>query len=269
MLSKLTFSLVLVLVLALVAGSALAQTTVSDPVISAIGEKGFAVYEMDPGDTTPYENGITVITPITAVDNGAGDEADMPDLYDLLRLGGSIEVALNVGPKTVPDNTNVPNDADSDPDANTNYNTIASDGDTPADITAGKAAGFAYRVIITEVMWGYDLARTGAERALPQWVEIYNNGAALKGELTGTDGTGDEIILIFHASSRPDRVGEAITIGADQTDNADLAGTYVVTDQLSTINRFGGAWEMPGNSGRTAPDPISGDAPVESRLYVS
>ena len=257
MLSKrLTFSLVFVLMLALVAGPALAQVTVSDPAITSatIAKEGFAVYQMNlTSAATPldadYNNGITVITPVSADANGAGVAADMPNLYDLLRLGGSIELALSVGPKTVADDTNQPTDADSDPDPNLN-NTIVSDGDTPAAITADKAASFAYRLLITEVMWGLDLFQPGAAKALPQWVEIYNRGDALKAASTVT-GTGDSVILIFHAASRPDRVGEKITIGATQTDNTDLAGTYVVVDQLSTLNRFGGAWALPGNSGNT------------------
>ena len=58
----------------------------------------------------------------------------MPDLDDLLRLGGAIEKSIAV---------------DVDEDA-TNNNTFS----LQDDAKAANVAGFKHRVIISEVMWG-------------------------------------------------------------------------------------------------------------------
>ena len=256
--NKLTFSLtslVLVLMLALIAGPAFAQVTSSDPDLNdanadgtsdddPLGKDMFIVYQMlltgqanlvgsTNADGTTYINGITgTAMALPAAANGV-NPGHMPDLYDLLRHGGSIEVALNVGPKGSTTHTIV-----SDKDVDTNDVTVS-----PNGISADAAAGHAYKIIITEVMWGLDKSQTGAAQALPQWVEIYNRGDALK--------AADDIRLVFHAASRPDRVGERIDLDNDN-DATTATVSYVVVDQLSTLSRFAGAWALPGNSGNTA-----------------
>ena len=140
------------------------------------------------------------------------------DLEDLLRLGGTIEVALNVGAK------------------GSATHTVVSDGATAADITAAAAAKSAYRLLITEVMWGLDKSQPVASQKQSQWVEVYNNGAALKSD--------DTVKLTYHRSVKRDNIGQKVTYGTDTT-------PYVVVDRMSTINRFGIVWALKGQSGNT------------------
>ena len=136
------------------------------------------------------------------------------DLYELLRLGGTIEVAVPVGAK-----------------GSTKHSAV-SDGDTPADISAAAAAKAAYKYVITEVMWALDKSQPVARQAQSQWIEIYNNGAK----------DDDTIKLIFTRHQRQNRIGETVTMDGV---------TYVVTDQVSTINRFGNVWALKGQNGNT------------------
>ncbi len=129
---------------------------------------------------------------------------DLADLNDVLRLGGTVEVAMNVG---------------------------AADSDSHSVLKGGEADA-AYRVIITEVMWGLDNTEATA-----QWIELYINGGDLLED--------DEVMLISHRSERLDRIGEVIPEGED-------GAGYVVTDRISTIDRFGNVWALKGQSGYPA-----------------
>ena len=141
------------------------------------------------------------------------------DLYDVLRLGGTVEVALNVGAA----------------------------GSTTHSVVAGKEADAAYRVVITEVMWGLDKAEATA-----QWIELYVNGADLL--------VNDAVMLILHRSRRLDRIGTVIPAG-------ETGAGYVVTDRLSTIDRFGNVWALKGQSGYQAEG--SGTTRVPAQDLVS
>ena len=204
----------------------------------AAGSTGLRV-EADPGYvfSTPLEVGFVAPTAAatalkknafriyqSSMVNGISDGVDaiadgsvrMYNLHDLLRLGGTIEVALMVGAK------------------GSKTHTVVSDGDDEASITAAEAAKAAYRLLITEVMWGLDRSKPAGMQNTAQWVEVYNNGADLK--------AGDMIKLMFHRNVRQDRIGEAVTMDDS---------TYVITDRLSTINRFGTVWPLKGQNGNT------------------
>ena len=144
------------------------------------------------------------------LDPDTGGLAAAVDLNDVLRLGGTVEVALPVGP------------ADS----------------TTHSVKKGGEAGAAYRVVITEVMWGLDRTQTtAATQKQSQWIELYVNGDDL---LENSDP-----ILIFHKNQRLDRIGQVLPATDDN------AG-YVVTDRISTIDRFGNVWALKGQSGNTS-----------------
>ena len=176
------------------------------PPDAVLGAKKFHVY------TGAGTNGI-VIDAAKSFSKSVADNDALPDLEDLLRLGGTIEIALMVGPK------------------GSTTHTVVSDGADEASITAAEAAKAAYRLVITEVMWGLD-----GTSYMAQWIEIYNNGAALKAM--------DSVKLTFHENVRRDNIGKAVTYGTDTT-------TYVVVDRVSTINRFGTIWAPKGQSGNT------------------
>ena len=178
-------------------GYGVAPATTAD----ALGAKKFRVF------TANGETGID-----DSVDRVVDDSLVRYDLNDILRLGGTIEVMLPVGPK------------------GSTTHTVVSDMDKAADITADVAAKAAYKLIITEVMWGLNDESGGS-----QWIEVYNNGAVLKAS--------DSVKLMVHKNVRQSRIGEKVTMG----DN-----TYVVTDFLSTIDRFGDVWTLKGQSGYPA-----------------
>ena len=134
--NKLTFSLVLVLTLALVAMPISAQDI--GVALPAKGE--FTVITNSPAG---INNGI----PITGVT--AKDDSDLENLAEILRFGGSIELSILVG------------------DAGVSDFTVTADTEE-ADIK--KLAG---SVIISEIMWGLNSSADNQDAA--QWVEIYNH----------------------------------------------------------------------------------------------
>ena len=81
MLSKLTFSLVFVLMLALVAGPAFAQDVANVP-----AKQAFTVFSETAAGADPNLNGLPTGGSITT--------AALPDLYDILANGGSIELSI-------------------------------------------------------------------------------------------------------------------------------------------------------------------------------
>ena len=212
--NKLTFSLVLVLMLAFafVAMPVMAQTVTS--------------VDLDADDPhRPMKDMFRVFSRVdaAAADNGltaSETEADIPDLEDLLRAGGTIELGLIVGDGAT---------------------FTISPADTDAGPTNAEALAAAYKYLITEVMWGLNNSNT-ANPGNSQWIELYNNGVdtAVK--------TADELALRFHRNARGDGIGETFTVGDE---------TYVVVDQLSTITRFGAIWAPKGNSGNTAVIPAT------------
>ena len=192
------------------------------PADAVLGAKKFHVY-------TSVSNASIEIDAAKSFSKSVDSGLTATNLADLLRLGGTIEVALNVGAK------------------GSTTHTVVSDGATAADITAAEAAKAAYRLIISEVMWGLDGTSTTA-----QWIEVYNNGAALKAM--------DSVKLTFHKNVKRDNIGKAVTYGTDTT-------PYVVVDRMSTINRFGSVWAPKGQSG--APASGVGTAAVAATDVIS
>ena len=182
--------------------------------------------DTDYGKFRVHHSGPIPVTGIDAPDDVLTQrDFSAVDLNDVLRLGGTVEVALMVGPA----------------------------GSTTHSVKKGGEAGAAYRLIITEVMWGLDRSQPLASQNRAQWIEVYVNGPDLLED--------DDVILIFHRNERVDRIGQVLPATDDN------AG-YVVTDRISTIDRFGNVWPLKGQSGATVASGV-GTARVEPTDLVS
>ena len=251
--NKLTFSLVFVLALALVAGPAFAQTavvsgnlnvradndgaTVPTSDAEAFNKDSFVVFQMASTETT-HPNGLIGdnVVQVTA----ATGNTDFVNVADLFAFGGTIELLLLQG-----------------------------DGLTGKPAKAGEESKLLHRLAITEIMWGIDAAgTTGAAQAAPQWVEVYNEGAALK--------QGDRLRLLFTSNQRLERDKVEFKVAAGGTDvargpytpaTADDAETitFTVVDRVSVVNRFGARWAPKGQSGRLTG---SDDHPVQNLVSM-
>ena len=188
--------------------------------------------------------------------------AQFPNLYDIFRFGGTVELAIS-HPGVKPD-TSRPT----------------------------KFKEFSHRLVMTEVMWGLDEAATGGAKARPQWIEVYNDPtiadsvhllddpATTKVEVTAPP----SMVFIFTENNRMDRVGTIIKLtvtdatGVVSTDPAvdgtSTATDYYVVDKVSTTDRFGSNWwaNMPGSSGAlplTADGTVNASLDFEPRTLVS
>ena len=268
--NKLTFSLTLVVMLAIglmfVATPADAQKTYVSQVIGGGGTpnstaeafpkaNGFAIFEMPiDGANREADNGIVgaSATGVPAADGAKSDnsspiitaaapaanaatiggvaieDAKFPNLYDIFRFGGTVELA------------------------------ISDDGVEPGE-------PYKHRFVMTEIMWGLNMSVAGDPRALPQWIEIYNNFDLPKAErivddpkTVAVEGPNDganppvnnaTMIFIFTENNRMDRVGSTVVYKADPDAGGEV--TYYIVDAVSTTSRFGSNWwaNIPGNSG--------------------
>ena len=104
-------------------------------------------------------------------------------------------------------------------------------------VKAGKP--YKHRLVMTEILWGLNMSASGAPRAMPQWIEIYNNRTLTDAEAlvddpattkfegpqpaTPTDPATNNTsyILIFTENNRMDRVGSAVKYKADNTGTTD------------------------------------------------
>ena len=248
--SKFTTSLALLLILVVgltsIAMPAAAQRSVTlvityPPALTppTVSRDGFGIQHNV--DVTFGSLGARVVLPngIVAIDSGTlgvippasgdrrndalvdGSSGDLGNLEELLRFGGTIELAVRFG--------NV--DAE--------------------DLTLENIR---HRFGITEIMWGLDLAATGAEQANKQWIEIYNNHSSAPAETLSTSG----YAIVLTENVRKDRIGKPINVISGQNnaddfdpDVHDEGNKFYVVDSVSLINRFGHRWEPPGGSGRT------------------
>ena len=216
--NKLTFSLVLVLTLALafVATPVMAQTAVN---VGEVAAGGFSVVGRS---TTPGDLGISGVTPV--------DGATMPNLEDLLRFGGTIELQrLAPGADATAQQTGA----------------IAAAKGASSGATADEKKNSLWRkAVISEIMWGLDAPSTDTDAR--QWIEVHSLDAA---SATPTDATA--LRLVFYSNDRttagPDVVRQT-DFGADTT-NADAI--WVLVDRVSRIDRFGQPWSLKGNSGNS------------------
>ncbi|MDE0423974.1 MAG: hypothetical protein OXN25_03780 [Candidatus Poribacteria bacterium] len=246
MLSKMTFTLVFVLVLAFVAGPAFAQEMTFSPNLNSpvISENGFHVAMKNVTDTTPADD-VLDTTGIIADDSGqitAGKAivrhvSNLPDINALFAFGGTVELLLRKSAKDA----------------------------AKADVDLGNiTTGSMYRLAITEIMWGIDAAAT--DPTVAQWIEVYNEGAALKST--------DDLRLLFTTNKRVERdevtlVGDSglPTTGAEAEAGAANSVTFTVVDRVSVINRFGVRWDPPGQSGRTSAS-TDGKHPVKNLVSM-
>ena len=212
--NKLTFSLVLVMALALVAGPVFAQ----DLAFTAPAMKAFVLLTESAidADADPALNGISLAD--------ATATTDFPDVYDILANGGSIELSIlqqGVGTDGTP---------------NTGTFSVAHDA-TDADIAKLK-----HRLVISEIMWAYNgTAATG------QWLEIYGNFTKDADALAANDAP----MIHFNANKQNGRVpGEKFEFDPDPATDDDEV-MRVVLDQVSTIDQFGRSWALKGQHGST------------------
>ncbi|MDE0424838.1 MAG: lamin tail domain-containing protein [Candidatus Poribacteria bacterium] len=263
MLSRLIFSLVLVLMFASFAEPAPAQglrnsaplnTGVdvydNSPRNQLMRKNGFVVHVKSDGDSEdPAPNG-TVDAEVITVTTLRGN-ANFPNLEELLRFGGTIELSLNIGEKgssnhTIVSDTEAPAGIVDDPNTNFNEVNLASQ----KAISDAVLAQFKHRLVISEIMWGLD----GSDDS-KQWIEIYNNGDALKGR--------DDLRLRFYFNRRVNNLGKTYT---QEYDNG-FTEERLVIDMVSLINRFGSRWDPPGSSGRTIASE-DGRHPVENLVSM-
>ena len=165
----------------------------------------------------------------------AVENSKFPNLYDIFRFGGTVELAVSA-----------------------------------TGVKADKM--YKHRLVMTEIMWGLNMAASGGARAMPQWIEIYNNRtltdavalvddpATTKFEGPGTDPINNtSMILIFTENNRMDRVGSVVKYDADGAGTTDSPVDYYVVDAVSTTSRFGSNWwaNIPGSSGQLPIDPAT------------
>ena len=256
--SKLTLSPALVLLLVFFARPGLAQTVVygspfgvpiANVVYAPPTPSGFAVYVK--GDAS--SNNIAA-----SVNTLPAEDGKFPNLETLFRFGGTIELALRVGsfaslqgqPLVIRTDTGEP----------VRPYTIMTDADTEKDITATEAAKYKHWAIITEIMWGLDLSKTGSAQSLSQWIEIFGNYNLIRHR--------DSLRLRFIPNQTVDNLGKAVHYDLNGDGIIDEGETYVVVDRVSTVNRFGLPWEqIPGSSGRLPSVPGQRDTSYLVSMY--
>ncbi len=182
---------------------------------------------------TPIITAVATADRTTATTIGGVEVEDsrFPNLYDILRDGGTIELAVST-----------------------------------TGVKAGKS--YAHRFVMTEVMWGENQSVTGDARAMPQWIEVYNNFTLADAErvvddpltvaVEGPDNGAEppvnnaKMLFIFTENNRIDRVGTSVVYDPNSaTDTTGDEDTYYIVDMISTTARFGSNWSdsIPGNSG--------------------
>ncbi|MDE2827512.1 MAG: lamin tail domain-containing protein, partial [Bacteroidota bacterium] len=236
-----TFSLVFVLTVALVAVPAFAQIAIVSGNLNtsadvtggsatpgdadaALQTNSFVVLEM-PGQTGDAAVNGLVEGNVIEVTAAAGQ---FPNIKELLDAGGTIELLLKQG-----------------------------EGLTGTPAKANEESKLLHRLAISEILWGEDDGVAGDPRALPQWIEIYNEGGALV--------QGDDLRLLFTSNQRQERdkvtfkvatAGDNVGAGTYDAGTNTADTTYTVVDRVSKINRFGIGWALKGQSGRvTVPSP--------------
>jgi hypothetical protein len=212
--NKLTFSLVLVLMLVFAATSVYAQGV---DAITGVEAGQFVVLAESAGgtgETFADENGLGVLDPTVQ------DESFSPNLDDLLRFGGTIEVLVS---------------------ADTFAGITATD---DAEMVKKKADAVKNAVIVSEIMWGLDLSQGVGAQNQSQWIELYIHS---KGEL-GDDSADGDIMVRLSRTKQNNAIGDVLDLQDTPTDPSD---DEVVVDVVSTVNNLGGSWAPVGNSGNT------------------
>ena len=218
--NKLTFSLVLVLMLALVAAPVMAQTSTT---ITPAATAEFLL--LSNAGTVLGLSGIT-----------ATEDANMPNLYDHLRNGGTIELQAQLG--TTGDAAN------------------SAKGASPDATADEKKLSLWHRLIITEVMWGTDL-NAGTPSTDSQWLEVYTD----KDEPTDVSTTSYRIV--YYPGRRITAAHEVIQTDFGASDATDAV--WVLVDRVAAIDQFGNSWTLKGQSGNA----VQTEAGVDQQNVVS
>ena len=230
------------------------------------------VYQMNGAERVDANGIMDSVVTVTPAANVADGDMPFPDIERLLRGGGTIELVLNIGPKGSKTHTVVGDTDEINRDAQAVADIFTS------SLTPAKAATFKHRLIISEIMWGRNRTDAAANdggplSAAPQWIEVYNNGGALKPDLAASpadpvvaQGEGDQLYLVFH-TSKTDNLGTVIDLDHDN-DDADNSPDIkaVVVDSVSLVNSFGVFWAPKGNGGNTAFLGAAGQAVLPSPL---
>ena len=227
--NKLTFSLVFVLALALVAAPAFAQWVsgslngVAGTTADELGEKMFVVFEME--GATESQNGIGAGIPAVAAESG---NTNFRDLNSFFARGGTVELLIKMG-------------------------TNLTDGKYKKDVGP--------RLVISEIVWGVDVPGSSTA-ARVQWVEVFNNGPALvDGDhvvLLFTPNRREEREIVrFQVGAANANIGAVVnpTILAPAASPAasSFVTEYRVVDRVSTRAQNGNLFTLPGTAeGRLA-----------------
>ena len=199
------------LAIAFVTTPVMAQTVVG---VGEVAANGFAVVGRS---ATATDLGISGVTPV--------DGSTMPDLEDLLRFGGTIELQRQTADEAAA--------------------TAAAKGASTDATDEEKKDSLWRKAVISEIMWGLDAP--SADTDARQWIEVHSLDAA-----AGSDAT--SLRLVFYANQRttdgPDMVRQT-DHGADTT-NTDAV--WVLVDRVSRVDRFGQPWDLKGNSGNSVLD---------------
>ena len=214
--NKLTFSLVFVLALALIAAPVMAQAPPTGAVTPSTTTGEFVVLS---SAVAADVLGITGITPVQA--------PNMPNLHDLLRNGGTIELQAEIG--------------------DTDGAAAAAKGADPNATDAEKALSLWHRLVITEIMWGTDIVATPTTAS--QWIEVYTNKDLPSGVTLGTTTTGSHR-LVYYPGRRTAPAHEVIETDFGTSDPNDATDAlWVLVDRVTAISQFGNPWTLPGQSG--------------------
>ena len=257
--NKLTFSLIFVLALALIAGPVLAQQ------LTSTGLAGDALNNTAAGQflvvaNSSTGNGITGVTPIAPTSPAA-----LTNLEELLTLGGTIELVVEIAETgSVRSGANTTDNTADDFNSDYVYPVNLNNAELSDWVENNLKGDF----VITEIMWGLD--RTGADVATQdnvQWIEIYNNTAAVAASATTNPAaliSGQGAFLVATSNQRVvrsvivDAVASTTAGDIDGEDGTTNARVYAVVDRVSTIDFRGAHWAPKGQSGRTTVGTIAG-----------
>ena len=245
--NKLTFSLVLVVMLALIAGPALAQEVTSSALATAVAPGINYTTAAAPfliaakTAPAPAANGIVAANVSAIVPAPA-----MTDLEELLTLGGTIEIVVEIA-EAGSARANGPDGAvGGGDDLNAAY--VYSDGLSAAELDDWVDMNLRGDFVITEIMWGLDRGAAAEDGA--QWIEIFNNGAADLDAVPANQG----VFLVTTSNQRQERLvimDDAAAGAAGDIDGAAAGRVYAVVDRVSTIDFRGAHWAPKGQSGRS------------------
>ncbi len=274
--NKLTFSLVFLVMLAIIVTPAMAQRTLAEedmvysftevipgvagtPADDEIDDRFVLLTRATAGTPPGSEFGIAGVTEANLPANGirrsttdvATGLVSMPgDLKRFFDFYGTIELQVAVG-------SYLTDPASGATAQDIAVHTLVKDQEiekaTKAAADAAMGKGEWNHLVITEIMWALD-----DETTTKQWIEIYNNGKVTVASGTIADGTAPatgSVRAVFMPNRQIDPSQFPMYVeetDADRNGTADTNTTlYVVVDRVSTIDRFGTSWAPKGQNGNT------------------